>query len=296
VVVGSDGRLGRALVGFLEPHHQVVGVNRRQLDLGSVRSITDTLAGLDYDHLYLTSALTDVDYCETHEAEAFAVNAEGPGRIADISARKRAHVTYISTDMVFGGSKTDPYVEADAPDPVSVYGASKLAGETRVLNASAGNLVARTSWLFGPGRPAFPEWIIDKACSESNLTLPEDKICCPTYTLDLIGWLESLVTGRLDGPAAGVIHLCNSRPCSWLEWGQFCLDTARSAGLPVVAAPIAGVPVATVPAFIAKRPPNSALSTAKFTSLTGIRPRDWTEALHAFLQHRAVFPKSGLPR
>lgn len=295
VVVGSGGRLGRALVELLEPAHQVIGFDRRQLDLGSMRSITAALAGLDYDHLYLTGALTAVDYCETHEAEAFAANAEGPARIAEISARKRAHVTYISTDMVFGGSKPEPYVESDQPDPVSVYGASKLAGETRVLNTSAGNLVARVSWLFGPGRPAFPEWIIDKACSESKLTLPEDKICCPTYTLDLVGWLASLVTARPDGPAAGVFHLCNSRPCSWLEWGQFCLDTARAVGFPVVAAQIAGVPVASVPAFVAKRPPNSALSTEKFTTLTGIRPRNWTEALRAFVQLSAALPEFGLP-
>lgn len=295
VVVGSGGRLGRALVGFLEPAHQVIGFDRGQLDLGSVRSITATLAGLEYDHLYLTGALTAVDYCETHEAEAFAVNADGPGKIAEISARKGAHVTYISTDMVFGGSQPQPYVEADPPQPVSVYGASKLAGETQVLAASPSNLVARISWLFGPGRPAFPEWIIDKACSETKLTLPEDKICCPTYTLDLVGWLASLVSDRPDGPAAGVFHLCNSRPCSWLEWGRFCLATARAAGFPVVAEELAGVPVGSVAAFVAKRPVNSAMCTAKFNDLTGIRPRDWTEALRAYVMQCASTRKYGLP-
>ena len=285
MVVGTDGRLGNSLATCLGSDHQVIKLGRGELDLGSAQSIDEALGGLDYGYLVLTGALTGVDYCQTHEGEAFAVNAVGPGRIAEISAGKGAHMTYISTDMVFDGTKAAPYVETDQPKPINVYGASKLAGETRVLHASAGNLVVRISWLFGPGRPAFPEWIIEKACSEPNLTLPGDKICCPTYTLDLVRWLESLVLGLPEGPAAGVFHLCNSKPCTWREWGQFCIDTARDAGFPVLAGEIAGVPVDSVAAFVAKRPVNSAMSTDKFSALTGIRPRGWTEALHEFLKH-----------
>lgn len=294
VVVGSGGRLGSSLVRFLEPDHHVIGLDHRQLDLGSLSSIDGTLGGLDYDHLFLTGALTAVDYCETHAEEAFSVNAAGPGRIAEISAGKGAHVTYISTDMVFGGAKTEPYVEADTPDPISVYGASKLDGESRVLGASEGNLVARVSWVYGPGRPAFPEWIIGKACSERNLTLPGDKVCCPTYALDLIEWLAALVFHRAAGPASGVFHLCNSSPCTWRDWGQFCIDTARDAGLPVIAGEIEGVPVGSVPAFVAKRPVNSAMSTGKFTSATNIRPREWAGALRDFLIQSPSFSKYGL--
>lgn len=292
VVVGAAGRLGRSLVEFLEPHHQVIGLDRKQLDLGSMASIDAALAGLDYDLLFLAGALTAVDYCETHVAEAFAVNAAGPGRIAEITATKGAHMTYISTDMVFDGTQAHPYVESDKPNPISVYGASKLAGEVRVLDASAGNLVIRVSWLYGPGRPAFPEWVIDKACTGPNLTLPGDKIGCPTYTLDLVRWLAALVFDRNKGPASGIFHLCNSSPCTWRDWGQFCIDTARAAGWPVMAGDIVGVPVASVAAFVAKRPLNSALSTDKFRSLTGLRPRDWTEAQRDFLSHCDILSKS----
>lgn len=283
VVVGSGGRLGSSLVKVIEPDYQVIGLDRMQLDLGSIGSIDGALGALEYEHLFLTGALTAVDYCETHEEEAFAVNAVGPGRIAEISAGKGAHMTYISTDMVFDGTKADPYVETDPPNPLSVYGASKLAGELEVLSAAEGNLVVRASWVYGPGRPAFPEWIIGKACAESNLTLPGDKICCPTYTLDLIRWMRALVLERTTGPASGIFHLCNSMPCSWRDWGQFCIATARDAGFPVVAGEIAGVPVDSVLAFVAKRPLNSAMSTEKFSALTGIRPRDWTEALREFV-------------
>jgi dTDP-4-dehydrorhamnose reductase len=291
VVVGAGGRLGSSLARFLEVDSEVVGFDRKQLDLASNESIEAALGGLEYDHLVLTGALTAVDYCETHSDEAYAVNAAGPGRIATISAEKGAHVTYISTDMVFGGSKEEPYLETDAPDPISVYGASKLEGEAQVLKASESNLVARVSWVYGPGRPAFPEWIIDRACADPKLTLPGDKVCCPTYTLDLIEWITALLFGRNDGPAAGVFHLCNSNPCSWRDWGQFCIDTAREAGFPVKAGEIEGVPVDSVPAFVAKRPVNSAMNTEKFTALTGVRPRDWREALRDFVIQSPSFSK-----
>ncbi|MEO8614654.1 MAG: NAD(P)-dependent oxidoreductase [Luteolibacter sp.] len=291
VVVGASGRLGSALVGLLQVEHEVTAIGRKQMDIGSARSIRDMLSPLDYDYLFLTGAMTGVDYCETHAQEAMAVNAEGPAIIAGISANKGAHVTFISTDMVFDGKKREPYVESDIPNPISVYGTSKLAGEQEVLAVSGGNLVLRLSWVFGPDRPAFPEWIIGKGCLESGLTLPGDKICCPTFTSDAIGWIKDLVLGRAAAPASGVFHLCNSEPCSWREWGQFCIDTARKSGLPMLANVIEGVPLGSVPAFVAKRPVNSAMSTEKFTQMSGIRPRHWKLAIDEFLKQSELFRK-----
>jgi dTDP-4-dehydrorhamnose reductase len=291
VVVGAGGRLGGLLADVLRQDHEVIGFDRKQLDLSSATSIDAALGGLDYDLLFLTGALTAVDYCETHADEAHAVNAAGPGRIAEISAAKGAHVTYISTDMVFDGSKAEPYVETDEANPISVYGASKLAGEAAVMAASQNNLVARVSWVYGPGRPAFPEWIIDRACADANLTLPGNKICCPTFTPDLIEWLKALVFPFAGKPASGIYQLCNATPCTWREWGQFCIDTARELEFPVIAGEITGVPLDSVPAFVAKRPLNSAISTDKFTAFSGIRPRDWQSALRDFVMQSDSFAK-----
>lgn len=290
VVVGSSGRLGAVLVDRLEKNHHVTGLARQRLDLADPASIVGALEGLEYDRLILTGALTAVDYCETHGEEAFAVNAEGPGIIAAISARKGAHVTYISTDMVFDGEAPGLYQEDDVPNPASVYGASKLAGERRVIAASAGNLVARVSWVFGPARPAFPEWIIGQASAKADVSLPGDKIACPTYTLDLVEWLEVLVCSRPEGPASGIYHLCNSGPCSWRDWGQCCIDAAREAGHPVLAGGISGVPVDSVAAFVAKRPVNSSMDTRKFSELTGIQPRPWHEAVREHVMRNIPLP------
>lgn len=112
-----------------------------------------------------------------------------------------------------------------------------------------------------------------------DLTQPGDKVACPTYTLDLVSWLDELVFGRPDGPASGIVHLCKSEPCSWRDWGQFCIETAREASLAVIAEEITPVMADSVATFVAKRPLNSALDTSKFHKLTGIRPRGWREAI-----------------
>lgn len=283
VVVGSGGRLGQALMESLAADHEVLGLDRKALDLGSVAAVDAGLGALEYDELILTGALTAVDYCETHRAEAFAVNAAGPGRIAEISADKGAHVTYVSTDMVFDGLKSGLCKESDEPNPSNVYGESKFEGERLVLKASPDHLVARVSWVFGPARPAFPDWIIGKARTETDLTLPDDKYGCPTYTPDLAGWLRALSVDAADRPASGVYHLCNSGSCAWRDWGQACIDFARDAGFPMLAGKIRGVRTASVTAFVAKRALNTAMDSSKFTAFTGIQPRTWQEALREFV-------------
>jgi dTDP-4-dehydrorhamnose reductase len=280
VIVGAAGRLGAALVKRFSPEYAVRGLTREELDLADPDSIRRTLEPLEYDRLILSGGLTGVDYCESHEAEAFAVNAAGPKHIAEISAAKGAHVTYISTDFVFDGSHSQPYGESMNPKPLSVYGASKLEGETNVLGVSSGNLVARISWLFGPGKPAFPEWIIQQAMERDELFLPEEKTGSPTYTEDVVEYLE-LLLGLDNGgpPAGGIYHLSNSGQCTWREWGQFCLDEAVAAGLPLKTRSMGANRLDDIAAFVAQRPVNSVLDTSKFNRFAGFVPRPWQIAM-----------------
>jgi dTDP-4-dehydrorhamnose reductase len=230
---------------------------------------------LEFDHLILPAAMTAVDPCETDPSLADAINAQAPKLIAEICAAKKAHMTYVSTDFVFDGRKAGLYTEADEVRPVSVYGASKWKGETQVLAADPGHLVVRVSWLYGPGKPAFPEWIVDKAVAEAKLALPTDKSGCPTSSTDA----AELLVPLLEKSASGIFHLCNGGACTWQQWGQSCLDLAREAGVPLRCETIAGNSLADIPAFLAERPPNSAMSTAKYSAFTGITPRPWQEAL-----------------
>lgn len=280
VIVGAGGRLGAALVKRYSPDHTVRGLTRDDLNLADPESICRTLEPLKYDKLILPGALTAVDYCEDHEDEAFAVNADGPKLIAEISLAKGAHVTYISTDFVFSGMYSKAYHETREAKPLSVYGASKLEGEENVLAVSGLNLVARLSWLFGPGKPAFPEWIIQQAMKQDKLSLPEEKTSSPTYTEDVVEYLAILLghDGEVE-PAGGIYHLSNSGQCTWQEWGQFCLDEAAAAGLPLKTRCVGANCLEDIAAFVAKRPENSVLDTSKFTQFAGFVPRSWQEAM-----------------
>lgn len=290
LVIGAAGRLGAVVADRLAKRHRVKAIGRAQLNLADPESIAVVLGEMDFTHVFLTAAMTAVDPCESHEKEAFAVNGAAPGIIAEIAADKGAHVTHISTDMVFDGLKGSPYSESDSPNPICIYGASKLAGERRVLAVSPANLVVRVSWVFGPKRPAFPEWIIQQARTNDDVALPDDKIGNPAYTMDLAGWLDALVFGTHAAPAAGIYHLCNSGHCTWRDWGQLCIETARECGVPLMAREIRGVPLDSVAAFVAKRPRDSSLATAKFTRTTGIRPRPWQEAAREFVMQISMKP------
>ena len=280
VIVGAAGRLGAALVKRYSEDHTVRGLTRDDLDLSDPESVRRALEPLDYDRLILPGGLTAVDYCEDHEDEAFAVNANGPRLVAEISAAKGAHLTYISTDFVFDGCCSKACHESLKARPLSVYGASKLEGEENVLGVSDRNLVARLSWLFGAGKPAFPEWIIQQAMKHDDLSLPEEKTSSPSYSEDVVGYLALLLSLDDGGPpAGGIYHLSNSGQCTWREWGQFCLDEAAAAGLPIQTRRMGANCLEDIAAFVAKRPINSVLDTSKFTQFAGFVPRPWQEAM-----------------
>lgn len=279
VIVGAAGRLGQALQSRFSRDAEVIGLARGKIDLASPDSIREALEPLDFDRLILPAAMTAVDPCETDPEAAFAINADAPKRIAEICAAKNVHMTHVSTDFVFDGLKAGSYSETDTPKPISVYGASKLKGEDHVLAADPKHLVVRVSWLYGPGKPAFPEWIVQKGCSDEKLSLPGDKSGTPTSSVDVSDWLFRIICDPDRQPASGVFHLCNSGHCTWRDWGQACLDIAREAGAPVRVDSISENRMADIPAFLAPRPPNSVMSNAKFASFAGTTPRSWQDAL-----------------
>ncbi len=289
-IIGAGGRLGGALAKAWQREHDLIRLDRGAMDLADPRVIREVLEPLEFDVLVLTAAMTAVDGCESDEPQAFAVNAEAPATIAEICTGKGARMVHFSTDFVFDGAKRGPYTEADAPAPVSLYGASKLAGEERVLAAGAAHLVVRVSWVYGAERPAFPEWIVAKAIESRELSLPADKIGSPTRAEDVALLLPPLIFDP-ERPAAGVVHLANSGACTWQEWGQHCLDVARGAGVELAGTEIAAAELASVAAFVAKRPPNSALDTGLYQRLTGIAPRPWRDACTEHLK-TSTLPRS----
>jgi len=278
-IIGANGRLGAALAREYARDFELTSFERRQLDLGQLDRVRSALAATKFELLINCAALTNVDYCESHREEAFVVNAEAPRLLAEIANEKSARLVHFSTDYVFDGKKTDPYVEGDKAVPLSVYGESKLEGEDRVLEVSSQHLVIRLSWVFGPDKPSFIDQIIQRAREKDVVTAVADKFSAPTFTIDVAGWLRLVV----EKNAHGILHLANNGGCSWQEWAQYAIDVCRSRGLPLKAERVEAVSLGDMKNFVAQRPVHTVLSTAKFTALTGVQPRHWREAVAEYI-------------
>ena len=284
-IVGAGGRLGAALAREYARDAEVRAFNRQQLDLSNPERTRDTLAGTDFDVLINCAAQTNVDRCETHPDEAFQLNAEAPRLLADICTGKGARLVHISTDYVFTGDKAEPYMEEDSAHPISVYGESKLVGEQRVLEVSDRHLVVRVSWVFGPDRPSFVDWAMQRAREHDYVGAIGDKFSTPSYTLDLADMLQRLIG---NDRASGIFHATNGGSCSWRDYGQHAIDRCVAEGLPMKARHVEPVPLASMEKFIARRPLHTTLSTAKYTQLTGHTPRDWREAVADYVRTHVV--------
>lgn len=290
VVVGAGGRLGAAVLRDLSSRHHVTGFNRAQLDLADPQAMRQKLADLSFDVLINCAAQTNVDRCETHEEEAFQLNGNAPGVLAQICAGKDARLIHISTDYVFDGDRDTPYREEDPARPISVYGASKLAGEEAVANVAGKHVVARVSWIFGPDRPSFVDWAIQRAREHPSVEAVADKYSTPSYTIDLARMLEKLALNR---EASGIFHLSNTGEASWQSYAQWAIDCCGKKGVPLKSTTVGRVTLSDMKNFIAKRPVYTVLATDKYARLTGDTPRDWHDAVAEYVEQHVPATTGG---
>lgn len=293
VILGAGGRLGAALVREYRAKFDVTGFSHAQLDLSDLGAVRKKLGDTSFDVLINAAGFTKVDLCETQPDRAFLINAEAPRVVAEICEEKKTRLIHFSTDYVFDGSKTEPYTEEDDAKPISIYGESKLAGERNVLAVQNQNLVVRVSWVFGPDRPSFIDAMVQQAEENNEVDAIADKFSTPTYTLDIAEMLLDFFVADgvdADNPAAvkargysGILHFANAGQCSWQEYAQWAVDCCNDAGLPLKAKTIGARKLRDMANWIARRPVYSVLSTAKYTSLTGISPRTWREAVSEYI-------------
>jgi dTDP-4-dehydrorhamnose reductase len=279
-ILGAGGRLGAALARTWSVSDEVLAFARADVDLAKPGEIERVLGPVGFDALVNCAALTNVDYCETHEEEAMRINAGAAGEIGALCARKGARCIHISTDYVFDGETDRPYTESDAARAVSVYGESKLRGETALLEASAGHLVVRVSWVFGPDRPSFIDGILKRALEHETAEAIGDKWSTPSYTLDLAAMLRPFLR---EIPCAGLLHASNSGACTWREYGEYALQCAARAGIPVKPTEVKSIPLSGMKAFVARRPVYTVLSCEKLAGLTGATPRSWQAAVEDYV-------------
>ena len=272
LVTGATGALGREVVQAFAGH-EVVACDRAALDVSVRERVLQVFGALRPHAIVNTAAWTDVDGCEADSDRAFAVNAFAVRNIVEAARAVDAWVCHVSTDYVFDGTATRPYAEWDEPNPISVYGLSKLGGE-REIGAAA--TVVRTSWLAGAAGRNFVKTILERAGTGASLKVVDDQVGCPTFTPDLAAMIRLLVTERRPG----IYHVTNQGSTSWynlaVETGGFAgLDTGRV------------VPIATDeldPPRPARRPRSSVLDNAALR-LTGTPPlSDYHEPLERLVK------------
>ena len=253
LITGAAGQLGTDLVA--SANHaglDVIATSHADLDITDRNSVSQKIASAAPEAIIHAAAWTAVDACESDIKKAMAINSDGTANVANAARQIGARVIYISTDYVFDGTKATPYIESDIPNPQSVYGASKLAGEQHLdLDQDS---VVRISWVCGEHGNNMVKTILRLAATSPTLTFVDDQIGSPTFTSDIAPVLVDFARES----RTGIWHLTNQGTTSWFGFAQ---DVLRAAELD----PNRVQPIATAdlrPQRPAKRPANSILENA----------------------------------
>ena len=277
LIAGAGGMLGFAVQTMAaERGFETYAPEEGTFDITSHDMVPKVIATFAKQHptgaVLNCAAYTNVDEAEEHAEVAFFVNQFGAGLLAEIAAANNLPFIHISTDFVFDGKKSGAYKETDEPNPLSVYGASKMAGEWAVAAADPKALIVRTAWSFGPCGANFATKILDRARTTDTIQVVSDEVGSPTYTLDLAAALLRLI----DVGATGLLHVAGS---GWCARDEMAREVLRIAGLHKV--DVESVPAATFPGK-AERPANGILDCSKAGILGVIMPT-WRDALARYV-------------
>ncbi len=283
-VTGAAGQLGSDLVATLRDQQQAVApLTHADIELTDPASIAAALDGLNLTAVINCAAYNLVDKAESEPEAAFAINAFGVRNLAQWCGRNQVPLMHISTDHVFGlgSGRSEPWLEDDVPVPVSVYGASKLAGEHFVRSLCPQHWVVRTCGLYGRnatrGKGNFVETMLRLGAERPELKVVDDQTCTPTSTRDLSLMLATLIRTR----EYGLYHVTNSGGCTWYEFAREILNSIGADQK------LRGIRSADYGAA-ARRPEYSVLDCTRFTVVSGQSCRSWQDALREYLNQRAT--------
>jgi dTDP-4-dehydrorhamnose reductase len=286
LVTGARGQIGWELCRTLAPLGEVLAPGRDELDLGDGDGLRRAVRAAAPDLIVNAAAYTAVDRAETEFEAAMAVNGVAPGILADEAKRLGASLIHFSTDYVFDGARTAPYVEADEPAPLNAYGKTKLAGERAIEAAGGSHVILRTSWVYAARGHNFPLTIARLAREREELRVVDDQTGAPTWsrllaeaTAQIAAWSRARAgAGRdLFADTRGVYHLAAGGATTWCGFAREILRHAPALGLDRVPRVVAiGTGEYPTPA---RRPASSVLSSDKVFRTFGIRLPDWRAGL-----------------
>lgn len=269
---GSHGLLGTNILPVLERSFTVIPYDIEEWDITDREAGERVISDIHPDVILNLAAYTNVDDCEGCLSLADQVNAEAAGIIAGLCKEYAVKLVHMSTDYVFDGEKYNPYTEEDIPNPASVYGSSKLAGEQKVLANCSDAIIIRTQWLYGHGGVNFISKITQIAREQGVVEVVNDQRGSPTYTKDLAEPIRLLI----EQNRSGIFHVANEGSCTWFDFAREIFSRLH---IDVAIKPISSEQLNRK----AKRPRYSVFDCSKLARETGHRMRPWQDALHEYL-------------
>jgi dTDP-4-dehydrorhamnose reductase len=300
LVIGRNGQVGTQLVSLLPNVGELLALNRQQLDLTKPNDIRQTIQEVRPQWIVNAAAYTAVDQAEKDEATARAINEGAPAVIAEEAKKIGAALVHYSTDYVFDGSKKSPYEETDAPNPINVYGKTKLGGERAIQESGALHLILRTEWVYATEGRNFLLTILRLATQKQELRIVADQIGSPTSSREIAVATVRVISQLLDrkdglhslANIGGIYHMTASGETSWYDFAKAILDEASSAtrtvpwvnsannGMPFITERIIPIITEEYPTS-ARRPAYSVLSTTRLRDRFGVRLPSWRAQLQS---------------
>jgi dTDP-4-dehydrorhamnose reductase len=276
--VGKSGQVAKALQDQYSAFGlELTAIGRPEVDLTDPESVMRAIERVAPDLIVNAAAYTAVDQAETDQAAAFAVNAEGVETLATLCAASNRPLIHISTDYVFDGSGSQPFRESDPPAPINAYGASKLAGETRLRDAHAAHIILRTSWVYGSYGNNFVKTMLRLAKEKGGASVVDDQIGSPTGAseiADAILTIAKQINGDPNPDVFGIYHFSAAGEASWADVAAYIFELYEARTGCKIA--LNRIPSSDYPTPAA-RPRNSRLDTRKITDTFGIKPQPWRE-------------------
>ena len=294
-MTGADGQVGRALIAKFANDAEIIACNRSVLDLSNADQIRSKIRETAPDVILNAGAYTAVDRAESEPDLAMAINGRAPGVLAEEAARASSLLVHYSTDYVFDGSKSGPWVEDDRTNPLSVYGSTKLAGEEAIRKVGGHYLIFRTSWVYAPTGKNFVLTMLRLGRERETLNVVDDQVGAPTTAAELARATHEIVTGNLQGKYgtenewAGTYHMTCAGSVSWCGFARSIFQRAPQLldGKSPKVNPIATSDYPTP----AKRPHNSVLSNEKLHHRFGVQLASWQSALDEVLAAISAAPQ-----
>ncbi len=288
LVTGREGQVVQSLLEQSKrPEHdgiELVAIGRPTLDLSKPESIRSVVEEVKPDLIISAAAYTAVDQAESDEDTARAVNALGPRALAKAAALRGIPIIHLSTDYVFDGMKSEPYVETDAVGPMSAYGRTKLEGERALLEATDNAVILRTAWVYSPFGKNFVKTMLRLAETRKTVNVVADQIGNPTSALDIADGIFKVarnLTEDDDRCLRGIFHMSGRGEASWADLAEEIFRFSASKGGP--SATVARIPTADYPTP-AKRPANSRLSNFAIRAAHVVELPNWQSSVHDVVQ------------